>query len=132
MIDYGKDALEKLEALDSEITRLKAKDQNDPRVSFGYDIKPLKDDYWLVRLYVKPKGDFDINEVEKVVYVLHPTFNPNIIAKDNASNFFSLELQSWGAFHAMAIIAFKDKKKNPPVELTRWLPISLTDEPQHM
>ena len=126
-----KDALEKLKELDSEIIKLKSKD--DPRIAFGYDIKPLENDVWSVTLVVNPKSGFNINEVEKVVYVLHPTFKPNnIIAVDNPRNYFTLELQSWGAFHAMAIVVFKDKEKNPPVELTRWLPISLTDEPQRM
>ena len=120
---------DKLTQLDEEIVKLKGKDHYDPRIAFGYTIKPLKPSLWLVDLFVTPKPGFNIDDVKKVIYVLHPTFNPNKIAKVNSKDFFHLQLQSWGDFHAMAVVVFKNPKVQP-VQLIRWLPIGVPSEPQ--
>lgn len=124
-----KEALDKLTELDEEIIKLKLQDKSDSRVIFGYSIKPLKTDLWLVDLFVTPKPGFNLDDVKKVIYVLHPTFHPNKIAKISSKDSFHLQLQSWGDFHAMTVVVFKDPNLKP-AQLIRWLPIGVPSEPQ--
>jgi len=121
------EASEKLKKLDDEITKLVEEETVDPRVKFTYQIdKSYRVDssgtkWYTVTLSISPKENFDLNNIEKVVYLLHPTFEPNVVTVDSKTN-FSLKLESWGDFNAMAVIIFKDKSE---LKLVKYLPIGV-------
>lgn len=127
-----KEALNKLKMLDDEIAKLTEVDTPDPRVEFAYQISDayttemLSDKWYNVKLFIKPKQGFDMKNVEKVVFLLHPTFEPNVIVVDEKSN-FTLNLESWGDFHAMAVVIFKDKSET---RLIQYLPIGVEQSKQ--
>lgn len=124
------DALRRLQELDQEASRLTAEETTDPRVTFEYEIgnRPARVDpdgtaWYRVRLFLTPKGSFDLRKIEKVVYVLHPTFQPSRVAVSNPDNRFAVEIESWGDFHAMAIIVFRDTGEQK--SQIKYLPIGV-------
>lgn len=64
-------------------------------------------------------SDKDLDEIEKVVYHLHPTFKKQTMESVDKENNFSIGLRVWGQFKITADIY---KKGNPkPVTLERYL-----------
>lgn len=120
-------ALKQLEDLDNEIIDITQKQASDSKVSFEYFIKRLgpTDKYWQVILSIKSVRGFDLNKIDKVIYLLHPTFDPNKIAVSDSSDGFRLEIMAWGDFHAMAIVVYKDGAIS---QLVQFLPIGIPDE----
>ncbi|MBS1811640.1 MAG: hypothetical protein JST84_25995 [Acidobacteria bacterium] len=60
-----------------------------------------------------------LDEVEKVIYHLHPTFrNPNRESVDRQSN-FEIQTAAWGEFNMTADIYFKGKSK--PLIVERYI-----------
>lgn len=116
--------LHRLRELDDAISSLTTTETMDSRVSFDYDITLSKPGWYKVRLYIRPKGGFNLNQIDKVIYYLHPTFRPSKIAVKNPNNQFALELESWGDFHAAAVIVFLSGEL---VRLIRYLPIGVDD-----
>lgn len=118
-------AFEKLTNLDKEIDKLTKQESMDSNVVLEYKITsaeskdPTTNWYW-VTLSIIPKGDFNLENIEKVVYLLHPSFSPNKIVVDTPQSGFALQFQSWGGFHAVAIIVYKNKTLS---QLIRYLPI---------
>jgi hypothetical protein len=120
--------IRKLLELDRNLKRLNQEEKTiDSRVSFDYTISPTPridsagNRWYKVKLFITPKPGYDLHNIEKVVYVLHPTFNPPKVARSNPDNQFALEFESWGSFHAMAII--KIKNSNDVLQLIQYLPI---------
>lgn len=113
----------RLRELDDAISSLTENETIDSRVSFEYAITPsTKPKWYKVRLYIQAKEGFDLSQIDRVVYILHPTFNPSKVAVKNPQNNFALELESWGDFHAMAVIVFKSGEV---LKLVRYLPIGV-------
>ncbi len=71
------------------------------------DQQYVSDDWWKWSIWVDgPQPDLD--EIEKVVYLLHSTFpNPVRTVTDRDSN-FRLETAGWGTFTIRAKVHFKD------------------------
>jgi transcription initiation factor IIF auxiliary subunit len=69
------------------------------------------DDRWNWQAFLDDAGSGELNKVEEVEYILHPTFpNPvrNITTKDNQ---FELEANGWGTFELKAFVKMKNGKK---------------------
>jgi transcription initiation factor IIF auxiliary subunit len=117
-----------LNELDDEVKSLRRGSNSDNRVVFRYKILSHKKDdtgtdWYRVDLFIEPQPGFDLAEVEKVVYVLHETFKPeNIIAVKNPANGFLLRIDSWGDFHAVAVVVY-NKLKGDVSNLIQYLPI---------
>ncbi|MCL6257475.1 hypothetical protein M3O96_00125 [Aquiflexum sp. TKW24L] len=68
------------------------------------------DDWWKWSLWIEGK-DMDLDEIDSVVYTLHPTF-PNPVRRiTNRDSKFKLESEGWGIFKIFAKIFLKDKKE---------------------
>ena len=79
-MDY-RELYQRLEKLDLKCRNLKQRNHY-PRVSFEYKIGRPKPDregtlWYPVELSISPKAGFDINKIQKVIYILHPTFTPS-------------------------------------------------------
>lgn len=117
------EAYTRLKALDEEISRLTTEEITDSRVGFEYSIRTAeRKGRYRVKLFIEPRGTFSLNEVDRVIYLLHPSFNPSKVAVKNPQTKFALELDSWGDFHAMAVVVFKSGEA---VKLIRYLPIGI-------
>lgn len=118
-----REAFERLNKLDGEIEYAKSREHTDGKVKFDYSIalaekQPDRSWYW-VKLKIIPIA-CKLDDIEKVVYLLHPTFNPNKIAATDYKNGFEIDFKSYGAFHAMAIVVYKNKETS---QLIQFLPI---------
>ena len=67
---------------------------------------------WSVRLK-GPKKDLD--EVDRVIYQLHPTFSRPVVEIDSRESDFRLDSSGWGVFRLYAKVIFKDER--PPLKL---------------
>ncbi len=69
------------------------------------------DDRWGWELYLDSNTKTELEQVESVKYILHPTFsNPIRIIKDRSQG-FRLKASGWGTFEIKAFIYFKNGKK---------------------
>jgi len=75
------------------------------------DYRYRGDHYWNWRIWiVGPEKELD--QIDHVVYTLHPTFpNPVRTTADRASN-FRLETAGWGTFRIYAKAVLKDGSEN--------------------
>ena len=130
-MDY-RELYQRLEKLDAEMSKLKTEESFDPRVSFEYKIGRPKPDregtlWYPVELSISPKAGFDINKIQKVIYILHPTFTPSRIAVSNVKEQFALRLKCFGVFHAMAVVVLEPVNGHSEiVKLIRFLPVGLS------
>jgi len=99
----------------------------DSRVSFEYHVTPdpIKIDgsgnkWYKFKLLIAPKDEFDLKNIEKVVYLLPSTFDPQNIASTDFQKNFAIELDSLGGFYVQAIILFTNNKEK--LKLTQYLP----------
>jgi hypothetical protein len=99
----------------------------DSRVSFEYQMTPQpskidsKGNKWhIFTLFISPKRKFDLNNIEKVVYLLPSSFDPQNVASINAQAQFAIELEALGGFYVMAVIMFKNKRER--LKLMQYLP----------
>ena len=106
MIDE-KEALNELRDLDYRIKTLSEKQTSDSRVKLESVITQLgtRKDY-KISLYLESINQFDLKNIKKVIYVLHPTFEPNKIAISSPKEKFNLDIMAWGSFHVMAIVVY--------------------------
>ncbi len=75
--------------------------------------------YYLVRVQLAAASSNLLDNVERVVYHLHPTFaNPEREVASRANN-FELTLQAWGQFTLRADVYLKGSPQ--PIPLTRYL-----------
>ena len=75
-------------------------------------------DRWDWQAFLEDEGTGELDQVESVEYVLHPTF-PNPIRKvTTPHNQFELSTNGWGTFELKAFVNIKDGKR---VKLTHEL-----------
>ena len=117
MIDE-KEALNELHDLDYKIKTLSEKQTSDSMVKLESTITQLgtSNDY-KISLYLEPINQFDLKNIEKVIYVLHPTFEPNKIAVSNTNEKFNLDIMAWGSFHVMAIVVYRNGEVSKLIKL---------------
>ena len=53
-------------------------------------------------------SDQELDNIEKVVYKLHPSFRRRLRSSSNRKNEFSITIWTWGMFNIEATIHFKD------------------------
>jgi hypothetical protein len=71
-----------------------------------------------VKVWLEAYTDVDFNECKRVIYRLHETLNPQVIATEAKNNQFELWLNVWGEF---TVIAYVERKSKEPLWLTRYL-----------
>lgn len=69
------------------------------------------DDRWEWELFLDSDNPKELDNVEKVKYILHPTFPDPIRMVKNPSEGFRLKTNGWGTFKTQAFVYFKDGKK---------------------
>lgn len=123
-----REALERLKKLDLDLEKTLSQEDSDGKVKFDNSIafaeKRVDRSWYWVKLRVKALA-CKLDDIEKVVYLLHPTFNPNKIVSYDYKSGFEIGFQSYGAFHAMALVIYKDKTTS---KLIQFLPIGTTDK----
>ena len=60
-----------------------------------------------VKVWIDAASHQTLSNIQKVVYYLHPTFNPSEIASDNPSDNFAISLNVWGEFEIKATVFSK-------------------------
>src|SRR5215213_4057432 len=96
-------------------------------VSFEYQVAPQpskidsKGNKWYIfRLFISLKGKLSLNNIEKVVYLLPSSFDPQNVASQDPRSQFSIELEALGGFYVMAVIIFKNTGEK--LKLSQYLP----------
>ena len=80
------------------------------RIDQGFEYQG--EDWWNWWVWIEG-ADAELNQIDQVVYTLHPTFpTPVRTVKDRASK-FRLETRGWGVFPIHAKLHFKDGTKKP-------------------
>jgi hypothetical protein len=72
---------------------------------------------WVVSIWVKGNQQ-TLASIASVTYMLHPTFNPNVVSRFDPRDAFRLDLNVWGKFEIKARVNYRDGQS---VELTRYL-----------
>lgn len=75
------------------------------------DWKYIGDDRWDWDVYLASDDPTELDNVEDVKYVLHPTFPNPIRVVTNRQEGFRLKTNGWGTFSITAFVRFKDGDK---------------------
>lgn len=67
--------------------------------------------HYLIKIEVFSSSDPNLENVEKVEYLLHPTFKDRLRTSTNSYNKFKIEFWAWGTFLVEATVYLKDSKK---------------------
>jgi hypothetical protein len=74
---------------------------------------------WRVRAYVEAyKDESLLDEITRVSYRLHDSFNKNVISTESRENSFELWMNTYGEIN---LIAYVERKDKPPLWLTRYV-----------
>ncbi len=68
------------------------------------------DDWWKWAIWIEGQ-DKDLDEIDYVVYTLHPTFPHPVRRIKNRESKFKLEAEGWGIFKIFGKIFLKDNKE---------------------
>ena len=80
------------------------------KYKIAQDFKYEGDDWWSWWIWIEA-NDVNLDEIDHVVYTLHPTFhNPVRKVKDRKSK-FRLETEGWGTFVIYAKVILKKQEK---------------------
>lgn len=92
-------------------------------VHINQDFEYQGDDYWKWWIWIDGAKQ-ELDDIDRVVYTLHPTFpNPVRIVTDRESK-FRLETVGWGVFR---IRAKAIKKNGEQINLTHYLQLKYPD-----
>jgi len=75
------------------------------------DWKYIGDDRWDWEVYLVSDNPDDLDTVENVKYILHPTFQNPIRVINKRQGGFRLKTDGWGTFSITAFVNFKSGKK---------------------
>ena len=119
-------AIKEIEDLDTQVKFLTRQDTENEYVEFLYTVKipPEEEKPSNVTLFLKSKNDFDLNDIEKVVYLFKSDFDPNKIAMSNPDKGFQLQIEAFGNFHVIAIVVLKNGDN---FQLIQWISASRTE-----
>lgn len=81
---------------------------------------------WDWEVFLDDEGTGELDQVDYVEYVLHPTFSKPLVRIDNPDGGFVLRTNGWGTF---TLTAFAIKKDGSREKLTHELELSY-DPPQ--
>ena len=68
-------------------------------------------DSWSWAAFLDDQGSGEMDKVDHVEYILHPTFRNPIRRVDTKEDGFKLATTSWGTFDLKAFVHFKDGSK---------------------
>jgi len=71
------------------------------------DCKYKGDDYWGWSVWIDAAAE-ELDKIEYVTYVLHPTFTPPIQKVEDRASHFKLKASGWGTFTLYAKLQMKD------------------------
>lgn len=69
------------------------------------------EDWWEWEAFIDDDGSGELNDIEYVEYVLHPTFLDPIRTITDKKSKFLLETSGWGTFNLKAFVYKKDGEK---------------------
>ncbi len=75
------------------------------------DWKFVGDDRWDWDLYLDSDNPAELEEVESVKYILHPTFKNPVRTISDSSDGFRLKTNGWGTFKTKAFVYLKNGEK---------------------
>jgi transcription initiation factor IIF auxiliary subunit len=75
------------------------------------DWKYKGDDRWNWELYIASDNKSELEKVDSVKYILHPTFKNPVREITDKSDGFRLKSNGWGSFEVKAFVYFKNGKK---------------------
>lgn len=81
---------------------------SDYKISQGF--KYEGDDWWTWWIWIEA-DDVLLNEIEVVVYTLHPTFYEPVRRITDRKSKFKLKTDGWGTFTIYAKVILKDKEE---------------------
>lgn len=74
------------------------------------DFEYVGHDYWRWRAWIEATDD-ELEQISKVVWLLHPTFKKSRVTVDDPLTKFRLETAGWGTFLLRAEVRLKDGEK---------------------
>jgi transcription initiation factor IIF auxiliary subunit len=84
---------------------------NNLKLKLRNDWEMVKKDWWHWSVFLDDGGSGDIEKVDYVDYVLHPTFpNPRRTIRDRTTH-FKLSTSGWGTFMIRAFVHTKNNEK---------------------
>ena len=87
-----------------------AKNSNAYKIS--QDFKYEGDDWWSWWIWIESDEEM-LNDIDFVIYTLHPTFYDPVRKISDRKSKFKLATDGWGTFTIHAKVVFKDKKEIP-------------------
>lgn len=69
------------------------------------------DDRWDWEIYLESENPSDLEQVESVKYILHPTFRVPVRTIKDRTEGFRLKTNGWGTFTIKAFVYMKNGKK---------------------
>ena len=79
----------------------------DTKFKIAQDSKYLEEDWWRWWIYLDA-DDAALDEVEQVIYILHPTFSPPFVTVKSRENAFKFTTEGWGVFTIYATVHLKN------------------------
>jgi transcription initiation factor IIF auxiliary subunit len=70
------------------------------------------DDYWDWWVWIEGAPQ-ELDQIERVIYILHPTFPSPVREVKDRSTKFRLQTAGWGVFQIRATVRHKDGKETP-------------------
>jgi transcription initiation factor IIF auxiliary subunit len=92
------------------------------RIEQGF--KYVGDDYWDWWVWIDGP-DEELDQIDHVTYILHPTFPSPVREAKNRSTKFRLETAGWGVFLIRATVKHKSGKET---HLTHYLTLKYPDQ----
>jgi transcription initiation factor IIF auxiliary subunit len=80
-----------------------------------------EDNWWEWKAFLDDEGSGELDQVDFVEYVLHPTFHSTVRRVDNPEGGFVLKTAGWGVFELKAFVYLKNGEKK---KLTHQLELS--------
>jgi transcription initiation factor IIF auxiliary subunit len=81
-------------------------------LSIQQDARYEGKDYWKWAVWLGGTSD-ELNQVDHVRYILHPTFHKPVRDISDRNSNFRLESSGWGAFTILATAVLKDGREIP-------------------
>jgi transcription initiation factor IIF auxiliary subunit len=87
-------------------------------------IKYQGDDYWNWWVWIEGSQE-ELDQIDHVTYILHPTFPNPVREVNNRSTKFRLDTAGWGGFLIRATVKHKNGKET---SLTHYLTLKYPDQ----
>ena len=92
------------------------------RIEQGF--KYQGDDYWDWWIWIEGAQE-ELDQIDRVIYILHPTFPSPVREVNDRSTKFRLKTAGWGVFLIRATVKHRDGKETP---LQHYLRLEYPDQ----